>query len=119
MPVHFVEQMSSDLNIWKTEVNINSLSKFAIFDFTKSVEDSSLLCILYVIYRCKAKWIINIRYYKSYSESFKWNFNGRRHRKGIFISSTNINSSSKVKCIFKNIINPSIFFLYFFALIIF
>ena len=96
MPVHFVKQKSSDLNIWKTEVNINFLSKLAISDSTKSVEDSSLLCI-YLIYGCKAKLIINIRYYKSYSESFKWNFNGRRHWKGIFISSTNIMFKLKSK----------------------
>ena len=62
MPVHFVKQISSGLNLWKMErhkrekdsslqqpTNINFPSIFSIFDSIKSVEDSWLLCI-YVFY---------------------------------------------------------------------
>ena len=62
MPVHFVKQISSGLNLWKMErhkrekvsslqqpTNINILSIFSIFDSIKWAEDSWLLCI-YVFY---------------------------------------------------------------------
>ena len=50
MVVHFVKKMSSNLNIGKRErrkerKTVNFLSIFVLFDSTKSVEDSCLLCI--------------------------------------------------------------------------